>query len=81
MGEPSLLSAGVSSAPFWFWWLVPVVATAVVAGAVGLARRERPPRVGHDTVEDYTRFREAMAHVRAQGRPQPHGQPREQERR
>ncbi len=82
MGEPSLvavglaagLAGGLSSAPFWFWWLVPVVATVVVAGVVVLARRERRPRDGQDAVEDYTRFREAMAHVRAQGRA--HGQER-----
>lgn len=78
MGEPSLLAAGLvdglSSAPFWFWWLVPVTATAVVAGILVLAWRERRPRDGQDAVEDYTRFREAMAHVRAQV--QAHGQDR-----
>lgn len=60
--------AGLSSAPFWFWWLVPVVATVVVAGIVVLARRERHPRDGQDAVQDYARFREAMSHVREQGR-------------
>ncbi|GAB3591236.1 hypothetical protein GCM10027446_08470 [Angustibacter peucedani] len=68
----------MSSAPFWVWWLVPVVATLVVVGVVLLARRERRPRDGYDTVEDYTRFREAMAHVRSADRDpsRPQGQER-----
>jgi hypothetical protein len=59
----SVRALSVSSAPFWFWWLLPVVATAVVVGVVALARRERP-RDGLDAVEDYARFRTAMSQVR-----------------
>ncbi|GAA4346707.1 hypothetical protein [Angustibacter luteus] len=66
MGEPSVVALSVSSAPFWFWWLVPVAATVVVLVVVGVARRERRPKDGTDTIEDYTRFREAMAQVRRQ---------------
>jgi hypothetical protein len=62
--EPAVVAVSVSSAPFWFWWLVPVVATAVVVAVVGLARRERRPRDGSEAVEEYARFRMAMAHVR-----------------
>ncbi len=65
MAESSLLAASVSSAPFWVWWLVPVVVTMLVVGAIGLSRRERRPRDGFEAVDDYTRFRQAMAHVRA----------------
>ncbi|KQX69826.1 hypothetical protein ASD06_02065 [Angustibacter sp. Root456] len=53
----------VSSAPFWFWWLVPVVLTLLVVAGVALARRERP-RKGVEAVDDYARFRQAMAQVR-----------------
>lgn len=58
-----VLALSVSSAPFWIWWLVPVVATVLVVAVVGLARRERP-RDSWDTVDDYARFRAAMAQVR-----------------
>ncbi|WP_426562139.1 hypothetical protein ACPPVT_16560 [Angustibacter sp. McL0619] len=67
MGEPSIAALSVSSAPFWFWWLVPVAATVLVLVVVGLVRRERRPRDGADTIDDYTRFREAMAQLRRQG--------------
>ena len=67
MGEPSVVALSISSAPFWFWWLVPVAATVLVLVVVALARRERRPKDGSDTIEDYTRFREAMAQVRRQG--------------
>jgi hypothetical protein len=67
VGEPSVVALSVSSAPFWFWWLVPVAATVLVLVVVGVARRERRPKDGADTIEDYTRFREAMAQVRRQG--------------
>jgi membrane protein implicated in regulation of membrane protease activity len=71
VGESLVVAVSVSSAPFWFWWLVPVVATVVVVVVVGLARRERRPRNGSDTIDDYTRFREAMAQVRRQGQDRP----------
>jgi membrane protein implicated in regulation of membrane protease activity len=67
VGESSVVALSVSSAPFWFWWLVPVAATVLVLLVVALARRERRPKDGSDTIEDYTRFREAMAQVRRQG--------------
>jgi hypothetical protein len=44
-----------------------VAATVLVLLVVALARRERQPKDGSDTIEDYTRFREAMAQVRRQG--------------
>lgn len=62
------LTAVVSQAPFWFWWLVPVVVTGTVTAGLALvrrARRDRRPRNGADTVEDYARFRAAMTAVRA----------------
>jgi membrane protein implicated in regulation of membrane protease activity len=70
--EPSLaasVAAGVSlsSAPFWFWWLAPVAATVLVLAVVWLSRRERTPKDGTDAIDDYARFREAMAQVRRQG--------------
>jgi hypothetical protein len=61
--EASVQALSVSSAPFWFWWLVPVVVTLVVVALVGLARRERP-RDGLDAVDEYARFRRAMSQVR-----------------
>jgi hypothetical protein len=54
----------LSSAPFWVWWLLPVVGTGLVAAVVRVARRERGPRDGFDSVDEYARFRSAMAHVR-----------------
>jgi cytochrome c-type biogenesis protein CcmH/NrfF len=59
----SVRAMSVSSAPFWVWWLVPVVVTLIVVGAVALARRERP-RDRVDAVEEYARFRQAMSEVR-----------------
>jgi hypothetical protein len=66
--DPVLLAAGLSSAPFWFWWLVPVVATVLVLAVLALVRHERRPRDGADAVDDYARFRQAMAQVRQEGR-------------
>jgi len=66
VGEPAVVALSVSNAPFWFWWLVPVAATVLVLLVVGFARRERRPRDGADAIDDYTRFREAMAQVRRQ---------------
>jgi hypothetical protein len=63
----------LSSAPFWFWWLVPVAATLLVVFAVGLSRRDRRPRDGSDAVADYARFRAAMTEVR-QGKPVDRGE-------
>ena len=54
----------VSSAPFWVWWAVPVAVTALVVAGVALAMRRERPRDGLDAVDDYARFREAMAQVR-----------------
>lgn len=56
----------VSDAPFWAWWLVPVLVTALVVSVVALSRRERRPKHGYDAIDDYARFRTAMAHVRDQ---------------
>jgi hypothetical protein len=66
-----VVALSVSSAPFWFWWLVPVVGTVLVLLVVRLSRRERRPRDGAEAIEDYTRFREAMAQVRRQGQDRP----------
>lgn len=52
----------LSHAPFWVWWLPPVLVTVVVAVIAALVRRERRRPV--DTVrsvEDYARFRQALA--------------------
>ncbi|GAB3686960.1 hypothetical protein [Angustibacter aerolatus] len=66
------LATTLSRAPFWAWWLAPVLVTAVVALVVRLARRERRPRGGADAVDDYERFRTAMSVVRRPGeRPGP----------
>jgi membrane protein implicated in regulation of membrane protease activity len=60
------VAVSVSVAPFWFWWLVPVVVTPVVVLLFGLARRDRHSRDGEETVADYTRFRTTMSQVREQ---------------
>ena len=54
----------VSSAPFWVWWAVPVALTVLVVAVVGLLVRRGRPRDGLDAVDDYARFRQAMAQVR-----------------
>jgi membrane protein implicated in regulation of membrane protease activity len=59
-------AVSVSGAPFWFWWLVPVLVTPLVVLLVGLARRDRHSRDGEETVADYTRFRTTMSQVREQ---------------
>lgn len=52
--------ASVANAPFWFWWLVPVVTTAVVVAGVRWGRRDRRPSDTTRSVEEYHRFREAF---------------------
>jgi hypothetical protein len=53
----------LSNAPFWFWWVVPVVIFLVVA-AVRTMRREYRPRGGFKSVADFDRFRSTMTQVR-----------------
>ena len=61
-------AVSLSDAPFWAWWLAPVGVTAVVAVGAAIARRERRgPDRPDDSIEDYERFRRALAEVR-QGR-------------
>jgi hypothetical protein len=50
----------VANAPFWFWWLVPVVSTAVVVAGVWLSRRDRRPADTEQSVQEYARFRAAF---------------------
>ncbi len=50
----------LSSAPFWFWWLVPVVGTILVASVLRMSRREYRPRGSFKSVADFDRFRETM---------------------
>ena len=52
--------ASVADAPFWFWWLVPVVTTVVVVAAVRWSRRDRRPARSDSSVEEYARFRAAL---------------------
>jgi len=54
--------ASVANAPFWFWWLVPVVTTAVVVAGVWLSRRDRRPAHAERSVDEYARFRAAFGH-------------------
>jgi membrane protein implicated in regulation of membrane protease activity len=61
-----IVAVSVSGAPFWFWWLVPVVATPLVVLVVALARRDRHSRDSEETVADYDRFRTTMNQVRKQ---------------
>jgi membrane protein implicated in regulation of membrane protease activity len=61
-------AVSVSDAPFWMWWLAPIGATALAAVVVAFTRRERRgPDRPDDSIEDYERFRRALAGVR-QGR-------------
>lgn len=53
-------AAWVADAPFWFWWLVPVVTTAVVVAGVWLSRRDRRPADTDRSIEEYARFRAAF---------------------
>jgi hypothetical protein len=55
-----LSAASVANAPFWFWWLVPVVTTALVVAGVWLRRRDRRPADNGRSVEEYARFRAAL---------------------
>ncbi|HET8614766.1 MAG TPA: hypothetical protein VFL94_04505 [Actinomycetales bacterium] len=50
----------VSEAPFWFWWLVPVLSTVVVVAGVRWSRRDRRPTDSDRSVEEYARFRAAL---------------------
>lgn len=50
----------VANAPFWFWWLLPVVTTVVVVAGVWLSRRDRRPTDSDRSVEEYARFRAAF---------------------
>jgi hypothetical protein len=52
--------ASVANAPFWFWWLVPVVTTVIVVAGVRWSRRDRRPTDSDRSVEEYARFREAF---------------------
>jgi hypothetical protein len=57
----TLVSASsVADAPFWFWWLVPVVSTVVVVAGVRWSRRDRRPTDSDRSVEEYARFRAAL---------------------
>jgi membrane protein implicated in regulation of membrane protease activity len=55
-----LSGASVADAPFWFWWLAPVVSTAVVVAGVWWSRRDRRPADTDQSVEEYARFRAAF---------------------
>lgn len=50
------------SAPFWVWWAAPVAVTVVAWLVVLLAQRPREgaTRKG-ESVDDYARFRQALA--------------------
>ena len=63
-------AVSLSDAPFWMWWLAPVAITAVVAlGAAVASRERRGPDRPDDSIEDYQRFRRALAgEHRARGR-------------
>lgn len=50
----------MANAPFWFWWLLPVVSTAVVVAGVWLSRRDRRPADTDQSVREYARFRAAF---------------------
>lgn len=67
MGELAL-AVSVSDAPFWVWWLVPVVVTVLAVLVARLVARRGRPRDGFDTVDDYARFRAAMSDVRGSRR-------------
>ena len=55
-------AVSLSDAPFWMWWLAPVAITAVVAvGAAVAGRERRGPDRPDDSIEDYQRFRRALA--------------------
>ncbi len=55
----------VANAPFWFWWLVPVVTTVVVVAGLWLSRRDRRPADSDRSVEEYARFRAAFGSSQA----------------
>ena len=58
--DPLLSAVSVANAPFWFWWIVPVVSTALVVAGVWLSRRDRRPARADRSVEEYARFRAAL---------------------
>ncbi len=43
------------------WWALPIGATLLAVLWMMIARRQRPPADTHETVEDYARFRAALA--------------------
>lgn len=45
------------------WWAIPIVATALALGWAAWVSRSRPRPEAIDTVEDYQRFRTALASV------------------
>ncbi|MGL5829747.1 MAG: hypothetical protein ACRC0L_09295 [Angustibacter sp.] len=57
-------SLTLSNAPFWMWWLIPVVATLLVVGVLRFVVREYRPRGSFRSVADFDRFRETMHHRR-----------------
>jgi hypothetical protein len=67
VAAPLMSLASVADAPFWFWWLVPVVTTVVVVAAVRWSRRDRRPAHAERSVEEYARFRAAFGHDDGRG--------------
>lgn len=45
------------------WWAIPIVATALALGWAAWASRSRPRPQAYDTIDDYQRFRAALASV------------------
>jgi hypothetical protein len=59
-GGQLVSAASVANAPFWFWWLVPVVTTAVLVAGIWWSRRDRRPVDSDRSVQEYERFRAAF---------------------
>ena len=62
------------SAPFWVWWLAPVVITVVAWVVVRAAQRPQRRSDHGDTPDDFDRFRRALGDPRGGGEQRPqHG--------